>query len=213
LRPRQKQSLHKAYPTTQTSAPFAPDIKKSPRLQALDTGLLNFVCGLQGGLIGAEDLNAQYGGKIAEHIVGQEILASGFEAAASLRFWARDKAQSNAEVDFLFPYKNMMIPVEVKSGKNGRLRSIHQFIDHSDCGFAVRLYAGPAALENQETIAGKPFKLLSLPYFLAGFLRRQLEATSENLGIKACDRNKSGVYKKVYSRTETFSVHARGFLP
>ena len=167
--------INLVYPTTQTSAPFAPDIKKSPRLQSLDTGLLNFVCGLRGCLIGAEDLNAQYGGKVAEHIVGQEILASGFEAASSLRFWTRDKAQSSAEVDFLFPFEGMMIPVEVKSGKNGRLRSIHQFIDNSDCDFAVRLYAGPAALENQKTIAGKPFRLLNLPYFLAGFLRRQLE--------------------------------------
>ena len=167
--------INLVYPTTQTSAPFAPDIKKSPRLQALDTGLLNFVCGLQGGLIGVEDLNAQYGGKIAEHIVGQEILASGFEAASSLRFWTRDKAQSSAEVDFLFPLDDMMIPVEVKSGKNGRLRSIHQFIDNSDCGFAVRLHAGSPTLEDHKTIAGKPFKLLNLPYFLAGFLRRQLE--------------------------------------
>ena len=167
------------YPTTQTSAPFAPDIKKSPRLHVLDTGLLNFVCGLQGSLIGAEDLNAQYGGKIAEHIVGQEMLASGFETASTLRFWTRDKAQSNAEVDFLFPFDGRMIPVEVKSGKNGRLRSIHQFIDNSDCGFAVRLYAGAAVLENQKTIAGKPFKLLNLPYFLAGSLRRQLEYFAE----------------------------------
>jgi predicted AAA+ superfamily ATPase len=166
------------YPTTQVSAPFAPDIKKSPRLQALDTGLLNFVCGLQGGLIGAEDLNAQYGGKIAEHIVGQEVLAAGFEASSTLRFWARDKAQSNAEVDFLFPFEGRMIPIEVKSGKNGRLRSVHQFIDNSDCDFAVRLYAGATILEDQKTIAGKPFKLLNLPYFLAGFLRRQLEFAS-----------------------------------
>lgn len=120
-------------------------------------------------------MNAQYGGKIAEHIVGQEMLTSGFEAASTLRFWTRDKAQSSAEVDFLFPFDGGMIPVEVKSGKNGRLRSIHQFVDNSDCGFAVRLYAGAAVLENHKTIAGKPFKLLNLPYFLAGFLRRQLE--------------------------------------
>jgi len=166
--------INLAYPTTQTSAPFAPDIKKSPRLHALDTGLLNFVCGLQGGLIGAEDLNAQYGGKIAEHIVGQEILASSFEVASLLRFWTRDKAQSNAEVDFLFPFAGRMIPVEVKSGKNGRLRSVHQFIDNSDYDFAVRLHAGRATLENQKTITGKPFKLLNLPYFLAGSLHRQL---------------------------------------
>jgi predicted AAA+ superfamily ATPase len=37
--------LHLIFPTTQTEQPFIPDIKKSPRLQALDTGMLNFISG------------------------------------------------------------------------------------------------------------------------------------------------------------------------
>jgi hypothetical protein len=57
----------------------------------------------------------------------------------------------------------------------GRLRSLHQYIDASGCGFAVRLHAGTFSLEDHATLSGKPFKLLNLPYFLAGSLGRCLD--------------------------------------
>jgi len=55
----------------------------------------------------------------------------------------------------------------VKAGKSGRMRSLHQFIDASAEDFAVRLYAGPIDTQQCHTAAGKAYRLLSLPYFLA----------------------------------------------
>ncbi|MDR0541008.1 MAG: AAA family ATPase [Dysgonamonadaceae bacterium] len=66
------------FPTTQTSLPFMPDIRKSPRLQVLDTGMLNFFAGLQLDLFGTRDLNDCYQGKITGHIIGREFLAAKF---------------------------------------------------------------------------------------------------------------------------------------
>jgi hypothetical protein len=73
-------------------------------------------------------------------------------------------------VDYLLPYQNLLIPVEVKSGKTGTLRSLHQFMDRADHPFAIRLYAGLLQMETTHTARGRPFTLLNLPYFLAGRL-------------------------------------------
>ncbi|MCL2651244.1 MAG: AAA family ATPase [Candidatus Azobacteroides sp.] len=163
------------FPTTQTEAPFLPDIKKSPRLQVLDTGMLNFFSGLQKELFGTQDLNDLYKGKITEHIVGQELLASNYSFLNSLHFWVRDKKQSEAEIDIMYPYNSAMIPVEVKSGKSGKLRSLLYFLDASKVDFAVRFYAGKLQLEEHKTPNGKAFKLLNLPYYLSGKLKDYLD--------------------------------------
>jgi predicted AAA+ superfamily ATPase len=167
--------LHLVFPTVQNEPPFQPDIKKSPRLQVLDTGMLNFFSGLQKDLFGARDLNDVYHGKITEHIVGQEFLSANFSFLNALHFWVRDKKQSEAELDFLFPFGGTMIPVEVKSGTSGKLRSLLHYLDHSDSDFAVRLFAGKIQLETHRTPAGKTFKLLNLPYYLSGRLKEYLD--------------------------------------
>jgi len=167
--------LQLIFPTTQTESPFLPDIKKSPRLQVLDTGMLNFFSGLQKELFGTQDLNDLYRGKITEHIVGQELLASNYSFLNSLHFWVRDKKQSEAEIDIMYPYNSTMIPVEVKSGKTGKLRSLLYYLDTSDVDFAVRFYAGKLQLEEHKTPNGKTFKLLNLPYFLSGKLKDYLD--------------------------------------
>lgn len=162
--------LHLIYPTTQTEFPFMPDIKKSPRLQVLDTGMLNFFTGVQRELFATHDLNAVYQGRITEHIVGQEFLSMKYNVMNILRFWVRDKKQSNAELDFLFLVDGLMVPIEIKSGTTGKMRSLLNYIDNSNCNFAVRMYAGILSFEKHSTINGKSFYLLNLPYFLAGNL-------------------------------------------
>ena len=163
------------FPTTQTDAPFMPDMKKSPKLLVLDTGLVNYFSGLQKELFGTNDLNEHYRGKIAEHIVGQEILASTHNILNSLQFWVRDKKQSDAQVDFLYNFDGQMLPVEIKSGKSGKLRSLLQFLETSKISVAVRFYAGKFQVEEHKTASGKPFKLINIPYFLAGKLGKYLE--------------------------------------
>jgi len=130
---------------------------------------------LQKELFGTQDLNDFYKGKITEHIVGQELLASNHSFLNSLHFWVRDKKQSEAEIDIMYPYNSAMIPVEVKSGKSGKLRSLLYFLDVSTIDFAVRFYAGKLQLEEHKTHSGKTFKLLNLPYYLSGKLKDYLD--------------------------------------
>jgi predicted AAA+ superfamily ATPase len=111
-------------------------------------------------------------GRIIQHWVGQQMLSTMIYPTDRLRFWVREKRQSDAEVDFILPVEGLLVPIEVKSGPTGKLRSLHQFMDRCDHSFAVRLYAGELLLQKATTPKGKTFHLLNLPYFLG----EQLEA-------------------------------------
>ena len=164
------------YPTTALKPPFEPNHKKSPRLQFLDTGLMNFSVGLQQEFFSLSDLNNLYQGKITKHIVGQQLLATETVTQQRLLFWVREKSQSSAEIDYVIPQGNQLIPIEIKSGKTGSMRSLHSFIDHAEhATFAIRLYHGKFLRETIISLGGKPFELLSLPYYLCGQLKRYLD--------------------------------------
>lgn len=166
--------LKLVYPATGTLSPLAGDATRFPRLQMLDTGLVNYFSGIQKQLFHSNDMNALFKGQIARQVVGQELLAAD-PLQDKIHFWIRQKLQSTAEVDFIFTYNDMVIPVEIKSGEPGRLRSLHQFMDESPHPFAIRLYAGPLSIRQVRTIRGNNFFLMSLPYYLAGRISEHLE--------------------------------------
>jgi len=155
------------YPTIDTVLPLMPDLKRSPRLQVLDTGMMNYFLGLRSDILGTNDLSNIHQGIIIEHMVGQEILASQFNVLSRLNFWVREKAGSSAEVDYVYLFESQLIPIEVKSGKDGTLRSLHQFMDEAPHDMAIRFYAGKLHLTQVTTPTGKSYRLLSLPYYLA----------------------------------------------
>jgi uncharacterized protein len=82
-------------------------------------------------------------------------------------FWVREKTQSSSEVDLILQYKDKIIPIEFKSGKEGKLRSLHQFIERTDHCYAIRMYAGQFSVEEHKTPGKKkPYLLMNLPYYL-----------------------------------------------
>jgi len=163
------------YPTVSVTPPANYDHKKSPKLHFLDTGMINYIAGLQSHYFSIEDLNTLYMGRVTENIVAQELLATNNMINQQLKFWVREKPQSNAEVDFVVPFERYIIPIEVKSGKSGTLRSLIQFIDRADHPYAIRLYAGKLQQDTLQTPAGKTFYLLNLPYYLVGQLQYYLQ--------------------------------------
>ncbi len=163
------------HPTTTTTLPIAPDLKKAPRIQTLDTGLVTYMTKTERELFINKDLSVVFQGKIVEHIVGQELYAKSNSPMNKLNFWVREKSQSNAEVDFLIEHKGLVVPVEVKSGASGRLRSLHSFIDRAPHKTAVRIYGGKFKVERVKTIAKKPFTLINLPYYLTSKINQYLD--------------------------------------
>ncbi|HLP14681.1 MAG TPA: AAA family ATPase, partial [Bacteroidota bacterium] len=158
--------LQLVYSTASTSLPIQLDRKKSPKLQLLDTGLTNFVAGLQGDVFGSDHIDDVHEGRIAEHIAGQELMALQSSPMSALNFWTREEKQSNAEVDFVWRHEDLLIPIEVKSGAEGRLRSLHQFIDRAPHPYAVRICSGKFSVNQSKTISGKHFILINLPFYL-----------------------------------------------
>ena len=158
--------LHLVYPNTGASLPLLPDKKKSPKLQVLDTGLLNFSAGLQLDILGTKDLNEVHKGLIIEHLVGQELLATDYSSLHTLQFWVREKNTSDAEVDFIVKYNSKLIPIEVKSGATGKLKSLHMYMDMAPHKMAIRFCASKLNITKIITPMGTEYFLLTLPYFL-----------------------------------------------
>lgn len=155
------------YPTISTKPPQEIDFTRKPRLQFLDTGLLNYVMGIQSEMIGLNDLTDFYRGRIIQHMVFQQLQSQCSTLNDELHFWVREKTNSNAEVDLVYQFKNLIIPIEVKSGSHGRLRSLHQFIDQTNHPYALRLLGNKLSIENVTTPGGKKYKLMNLPYYLS----------------------------------------------
>jgi hypothetical protein len=95
------------------------------------------------------------------------LLAGQFSMLTSLNFWVRKKPASTAEIDYVYLFESQLIPIEVKSGKDGTLRSLHQFMDEAPHKLAVRFYAGKLQITTANTSAGNSYHLLNLPYYLA----------------------------------------------
>ncbi len=156
------------YPTGEVQSPVLPNQRRKPKLLWLDTGLVNFAVGLQQDVFSTPDINDVWRGRIAEHIVGQELIALNDNILAKRSYWRNDKHGSDAEVDFLYPFQGLQIPIEVKSGHNARLRSLHQFMDATNHGLAIRFWSKPYSVDDVTTPNGKHFRLVNVPFYYAG---------------------------------------------
>ncbi len=145
------------------------------KLLFLDVGLVNRICGLN--LADADDLVTVNEGALAEQFVGQELLAATppFEDPR-LYYWMREARNANAELDFVVGRGQCVLPVEVKAGKTGTLKSLFQFLADKRLARGVRFHLGAPVLEQITLPSDPPAKgqLLSLPLYLAGQLDRLL---------------------------------------
>ncbi len=108
----------------------------------MDIGLMQNICGLNSTIFTTadEDFIKINEGAIAEQFTAQELLAyqDCFQPAA-LFYWAREKRSSNAEVDYVIPHSAKAIPLEVKAGKTGTLKSLHLYLENYKILFGVRV--------------------------------------------------------------------------
>lgn len=169
------------YPTTNLEAPIMPDVKKSPRLQFLDTGLINHDLKIQADLLALTDLSNAYKGAIIPHMITQEVLSLNTINNPKTHFWVREKAQASSEVDLVMQYQGKLIPIEIKSGATGSLKSLHEFIERTNHHYAIRIYAGEFNVEEHETPnQNKPYKLMNLPYYLGTKLPEYIDYFIKN---------------------------------
>lgn len=164
--------LYRAKPTSSFKLPIIENLKKAPKLFFVDSGLVNFRIGLKEFFKSSQSLNDIYRGKIADQVVSQEIISQSFELPR-LSFWIREKGES--EIDFLYAFKDLVIPVEIKSGKVGRMKSLMLFMEKSIHPYSIRVYSGEMQVDKIPMASGKYFYLLSMPFYLLARLQEILQ--------------------------------------
>ena len=157
--------IHQIRGTKSLGLPLISQRKKAPKLIFLDIGLVNYQMGIQGEFLGLKDLNEFYQGRIAEQIVGQGLISNFINFPPKIFYWYKDKPQSSAEVDFCLVHQGKILPIEVKSGKTGRLKSLFEFIKITRNKRAIRIYSGEL-VEEKIKIKDIDFTLISLPFYL-----------------------------------------------
>jgi predicted AAA+ superfamily ATPase len=92
------------------------------KMYLLDVGLLMRMSKLNPStLINGNDLFKEFKGSFAENYAAQSLLNALYSEAS---YWTSDRT---AEVDFLIEHENQIIPIEVKSGKATRSRSLAEY--------------------------------------------------------------------------------------
>lgn len=134
--------------------------EKKYKLLFLDIGLVRRAAKLDMELLFTEDLMLLNQGALAEQWVGQELMVyqDPFDEP-SLFYWFRDKKNSMAEVDYLTSVGKNIVPIEVKSGRTGSLRSLHLFLKEYHVSLGVRISS--RTLEWHDNILSLPFYLIS----------------------------------------------------
>jgi predicted AAA+ superfamily ATPase len=160
-----------------------PDVYK---LFHLDVGLTTYLAGMDW-----LDLETFLSGRFinegsqAEQFTAQNLLTTlPNNRLPKLHYWQREGKSTNAEVDFLLPIQGKLIPLEVKSGTSGSLRSLHQYMLQKPGEIAVRLDMNLPGMQRVQTqvmtAKGKrevDYTLLNLPVYLTEELERIIELT------------------------------------
>jgi len=110
------------------------------KMLLLDTGIFQRLLGLTlSDILFANDFDVVNKGAIAEQFVGLELLKNASPSMPeSLYFWTREKEKSHAEVDYLIQKNEEIVPIEVKSGKSGKMQSMHLFLNEKQARYGIR---------------------------------------------------------------------------
>ncbi|MCD4789998.1 MAG: ATP-binding protein [Bacteroidales bacterium] len=138
----------------------------------LDIGLSNHILKLR--LTDLENLNLYNEGSLAEQFIGQELLClPPYFTENNINYWIREKRNSEAEIDYLIQSGNQIIPIEVKAGKTGTLKSLQIFVTEKKLEKAIRFNSDlpssiqvDTSIKISNSIKKVNFQLISLPFYL-----------------------------------------------
>lgn len=154
------------------------------KLLFLDIGLMNRVCGLDWLAISSMDERKLVNeGSLAEQFIGQHLLyLNDGQEAPKLHYWLRERKTSNAEVDYVISRGNVILPVEVKAGKSGSLKSVLQFVFDKKTQLAIRFDLNLPSIQKvchkiqqNQGAENVTVTLISLPLYMVCQLNRLVD--------------------------------------
>lgn len=109
-------------------------------------------------------------GTISEQFVGQHLLyVNPFEEPA-LHYWLRELSTQKAEVDFLISQGTQIMPVEVKSGRTGSIKSLALFASEKNIKKVMKISTKPFAVSQRKNLEHS-LELIEVPFYLIGYVR------------------------------------------
>jgi len=113
---------------------------KRCKMLLLDTGIFQRLLGLQlSDFLFSDDFEVINKGAIAEQFAGLELLKNSSPyIIENLYFWTKESEKSQAEVDYVIQCNEKIIPIEVKSGKSGKMQSMHLFLAEKKSEYGIR---------------------------------------------------------------------------
>ena len=157
--------VYQVHATKSTEIPLLKQRKRPKKLIYLDVGLVNQRMDVQDEFINLKELSSLYRGRIAEQVIGQNIIAQFTDHIPVILYWAKGKREGTAEVDFCFQARGNVLGIEVKAGGAGRLRSLYSLADDVKNHELIRIYGGQLKKEKVK-ISNKAYKLTSIPFYL-----------------------------------------------
>lgn len=151
----------------------------------IDTGLSSTSLGLDLPRYNAtKEIAMVNRGAIAEQVVAQLLRTIDPPyVEPALYCWRRAEPGSSAEVDYIIQHGNQVIPIEVKAGATGSLKSLHLFMSIKKLPLAIRINSDLPNSVNVNTISHAAnsieYKLLSIPFYLIGQLHRLISIEEE----------------------------------
>ena len=177
---------HRVQASDCTGIPLGAEVRERTfKVILLDVGLASAAMGLAPqALRSLRDVGLVNEGGLAEQLAGQALRASELPfREPALHYWTRHKRGSQAEIDYVVQHGATIVPIEVKAGATGSLKSLHLFMAMRKLPLALRLATSPPSLVQvrTRTSTGQDarYRLLSLPLYLAGQLGRWLDLASE----------------------------------
>ncbi len=161
--------IHFVFSTSATGIPLSAQIKtKKFKTLFLDIGLIQRALQVQPELILENELIHIHRGALAEQFVGQEFIAyTDCFREGRLFFWEREKISASAEVDYVITVDQFIIPVEVKAGAQGHLKSLVQFMQEKKSPLGIRISEQPLGYRNQ---------ILSVPFYMIDQIPRLVKS-------------------------------------
>jgi predicted AAA+ superfamily ATPase len=177
------QVCHRVWSSHCSGVPLSAEVDENKyKLIFMDVGLANHICRNRWSDIAEASAQKLVNeGPLAEQFIGQH-LAFLEDGSPHLTYWMREGKVSNAEVDYVISLGPRILPIEVKSGASGSLKSIHQFVLNKKCKQAIRFDLNPPTKQAIEVkvkgsvgVKSVEFELISLPLYMVEWLPSALE--------------------------------------
>lgn len=144
--------VHKVKHSSANGIPLGAEAnRKKFKVIMFDHGIFQRILGLElSAHLLADDLETINKGSLAEQFTGTEIIKyQNPQNKTLLYYWHREKRGSSAEVDYVLQKSENIIPVEVKSGRQGKMQSMWMFLNEKNRNHGIRI-----SLENFASYPG-----------------------------------------------------------